>query len=529
MAWEARRPARVFYASQDLFGIARNRSLPAFLNTPEQGRFLDENRRRLDEEPEHPEDIAVRPDCEVLRIESSENGQVIALAAFFALHPTVLEARSPVYSGDLFGAACALVEQAYVRTSAGMTPPLIALFNGAQADVSPRWTTQDREDMLRLARRFADGILKAAVQPGRRVDGPIAVSSRWVDIAGQAFMDPTGVTRNTAEEGRAGAPTLGGAEDGRTPFYALGWHEGLLGESSPTQGPKADPLNPHSSPLIKPLARILDFFVSPPPPPSEFLALYCRMGDLSLVPLPGEFSTVLGDRIRRNALRADPQRTPLLMGLTGAYLHYFVTPEEYETQQYEGSNMLFGTYAGTFIQTEITRLAEEQPEKQKPDSTEQRLYDVGEVKRFGPEDLVTRNDIPYHRLDAALKGLHPAKKLPAVAWRGKRPRWPAFSEKEDLYPYVIIEEQAGGLWLPLKVDSISETSRGLNIVTLLLKVTAGYTLWASVWVPPADLSGHRRPLRFSIVDLDGSPVYSESFFLGENLESTRLLRYRRVR
>ncbi len=86
------------------------------------------------------------------------SGAPIGVMAAFGCHPTVLAATNRRYSRDLFGAA---VDAAAERLHAP-----VALFNGAAADVSTRFTrrTQDACEVHRLGRALGDAIVEAVSQ-----------------------------------------------------------------------------------------------------------------------------------------------------------------------------------------------------------------------------------------------------------------------------------------------------------------------------------------------------------------------------
>jgi neutral ceramidase len=84
-----------------------------------------------------------------------------------------------------------------------------------------------------------------------------------------------------------------------------------------------------------------------------------RIGQLHLVAGPAEYTIVAGLRIRR-AVAAElrvPLENVLMQGYANAYSQYVTTPEEYDSQQYEGASTLFGRYTLPAYQQEFTRLA----------------------------------------------------------------------------------------------------------------------------------------------------------------------------
>ena len=137
----ARRPATVSHVASPLNGVTRNRSLAAFL--------LNAERAEVDE--------GVDPRATALWIrEAAAPGRVLGVAAFVAMHPTLLGRATPVYSADIFGVAANYAE----RTLHGQSPEaVVGLFNGAEGDVSVVSRHRDRGAALRLGERLGQAIV----------------------------------------------------------------------------------------------------------------------------------------------------------------------------------------------------------------------------------------------------------------------------------------------------------------------------------------------------------------------------------
>lgn len=84
-----------------------------------------------------------------------------------------------------------------------------------------------------------------------------------------------------------------------------------------------------------------------------------RIGQLHLVAGPAEFTIVAGLRIHRTvaAELGVPLENVLVQGYSNAYAQYVTTPQEYDSQQYEGASTLFGRYTLPAYQQEFARLA----------------------------------------------------------------------------------------------------------------------------------------------------------------------------
>src|SRR5262245_9703410 len=152
--------------------LARNRSFDAFLLNPESSQILRDNAALPvgDPSPAYLDQEAFRaviPRLTVLKFEARDDPtDTIAVAAFIAVHGTAMGHETELYNGDLFEVAAREAEQKLARRS---ILPVVAVFNGAEGDVSPywKWGHQDRSDTLRLGRLLAGAIVQ---QP---LEGPI--------------------------------------------------------------------------------------------------------------------------------------------------------------------------------------------------------------------------------------------------------------------------------------------------------------------------------------------------------------------
>ncbi|MFJ5280902.1 neutral/alkaline non-lysosomal ceramidase N-terminal domain-containing protein [Streptomyces parvulus] len=84
-----------------------------------------------------------------------------------------------------------------------------------------------------------------------------------------------------------------------------------------------------------------------------------KIGQLHLIGGPAEYTIVAGLRIRRAVAEelGIPLENVLMQGYTNGYSQYVTTPEEYDSQQYEGASTLFGRYTTPAYQQEFARLA----------------------------------------------------------------------------------------------------------------------------------------------------------------------------
>ena len=71
-----------------------------------------------------------------------------------------------------------------------------------------------------------------------------------------------------------------------------------------------------------------------------------KIGQLVIVAVPGEFTTMSGRRLEKAVAKvfsdAGVQVKVVIAGLSNIYTHYITTPEEYHRQRYEGASNIFG-------------------------------------------------------------------------------------------------------------------------------------------------------------------------------------------
>jgi len=85
-----------------------------------------------------------------------------------------------------------------------------------------------------------------------------------------------------------------------------------------------------------------------------------RIGNLAIVGLPWEVTTMAGRRLRRDLLRELAPAgvdTVVIAGLANDYVNYLTTREEYASQQYEGASTLYGPWTLAAVQQELRKLA----------------------------------------------------------------------------------------------------------------------------------------------------------------------------
>jgi neutral ceramidase len=515
-AVHARRPARIHVAESQIELLARNRSLPAFISNPESSRILGTNAnlrtgQRTPEFPALEAYHAVDPRLRVLRIEAEDGDrETIAVAAFFAVHPTVMNPRSPFYQSDLTGAATTLVEQRWVRQGDAHASPVVAFFNGAEGDVSSDWREQKRSEVLRLGLILAEAILRHR-EGGLPVTGPVLDRFSVAPLANVRTNDAAIGTLRTASQPLLGASALGGAEDGRTALYFNGNVEGMTGDPSPDHGLKLPALDPRwlwFRSLI-PWTRIAMGKGSVPRVTPLHVVRLGGAEGLVLATLPGEFTTVMGHRVARwiaDRASVRPQQV-LLIGLANEYVSYFTTPEEYALQHYEGASTLYGPHAGALVGLHLARLGSPNDGRDLAVARDFK-YRVGGSRRFGPATLKGLSDAAARR---SLTDLFHEDRTCEFEWTDRTPRLDTQNGvAHPVTPQVELEQLSNGSWRPLRVDGVVESDEGLRFATLLKEVRRDECTWRVAWLPPAGFDSDVT-LRFRVQRLNGGVIHSPVF------------------
>jgi len=534
-AVEGARPAHVHENQVRVARVFRNRSMPAFRANSEAQAIIDANHDlpRCEPSDEYPDADAcqgIDPRVVTLRIESTE-GEIIGLLVQFAAHPTLVSHLSTIYSADLHGAVAVGVERRLAaRSGSAAPPPPVAVFNGAEGDVSGIWTRQTRADVLRVAGILVEEVWSKLESPSsadwRRVDGDIGFQVEKTSLRGQAVSHPGVGKGRTAWIPMPGRASAAGAEDGRSGIAPRLFHEGKQGVAYGAHGAKIgtlDFLNLFGV-TIPPFWLTRAMTLAIPPPSRVAIGLY-RLGPLRLVALPGEFTTTLGRRIAQEVTPAGaPREDVLVLGLAQDYAYYFTTPEEYDLQHYEGSSTLYGRWSGTQLQSRFAELARklavgntaaaphafDHRTGGRYESDSRRLVQPPIELDEGTEAVAGTNDWPHHCW---------SDNVPTLAGRGSGACALTQGGWECVTPRVAIEIETATVWRPYRRDGAAEDDRGENLLTLAgsaadsapsgMSISDDTIGWCSYWLAPEDTPAAR--FRFAVQTLEGRVEHSPGF------------------
>jgi neutral ceramidase len=475
-------PAQLSISTAAVASVARNRSTAPFAQNPEAALLLAAN-AGLPPCPEAPSDAAapdvdpcraIDPTLTTVRIDELD-GRPIAVAAFFAVHATSMVNATDAYNGDLFAVATARAEAALASARTGLGDPVVALFNGPEGDVSPNWTTQGRADTLALGSRLGDAIIRTAALTGdcirghgRGITGAIESRFARVRIADQPVEGPPHA--RTAAHALPGKSILGGAEDGRTRFFErLPEGQTVARTRRAGHGLKEPAVAPGFYALLFP-----DWTI-----PEEVPLSVHQIGPLTIAGLPGEFSTIMGMRIREALAARMPAGgpRPLLVGLAGEYLSYFVTPQEYALQHYEGASTLWGQYAGAWIAERMAALLGGADPHVEDDHDPR--YQPGMQRRFALRGArATRVLRGLDQRLAAQLGLDDLDSLPRLELETRAPNW-----STTIWPTLHVEVlDESGHWHPFVRDGVQVDERGAELLIFPRAIERDRWRFAIWWI-----------------------------------------------
>ncbi|MBI5368795.1 MAG: neutral/alkaline non-lysosomal ceramidase N-terminal domain-containing protein [Planctomycetes bacterium] len=281
-------------------------------------------------------------------------GTPFAVLALWACHGTALGADFDLYSPDWFGEAA----RGAARQLAGIGADSIVLVgNAAGGDMSPM--RPDLPQGPALARRVGQAVGRAIAAEAMRLRPSahdFSVDVRYAEPAQPGDSVPGVPNTQLAPGWEFGAPTIGGAPDGRS-FFS---RSGLVYDGMTRAGPPA--IDDHQYPKLPAVGVLQDLLrcLKGLDAASEVRMHVLRLDDCVLVSVPGEPTVTAGWRIEQavlSSLAGAGVTRAWVIGYAGDYGGYYTTPEEYDHQTYEGASMLFGRNAANHVRARLAQLA----------------------------------------------------------------------------------------------------------------------------------------------------------------------------
>lgn len=488
--------------------VARNRSLAPFVANPEARALLDANvvlpgceRSANTAIADDPIDIdpchAVDPTLHTLVARDAQSKDVIAIAAVFGVHATAMPNRTPLYHADMFGIATQRARQHLA--AAGHEQAVVALFNGPEGDVSPNWDRQGRTATRSLGGTLAEAIVAAPLSNGA-IEGTRLAGTAGFGLLRTPLSSVEVEAAHDVEAGRTGrraipgAGQFGGAEDGRTRLERGRWIEGTVARRERRRGHGSK--RPALPPALIALLHPKDHF------PSVVPVGLVQLGALSFVTLPGEFTTVLGQRIEHDVREALGHGGPTIaIGLSGEYLSYFTTPQEYDLQHYEGASVMYGRLSGHAVAQAARDLA-----------SNRRDESNGPYRYRGRGKTSARDVLRGLRRELSSTPKRANETLEVttavrVSFDDLVPHWPTTLEQWTT-PRVRTEVRTSEGWQPLPRASDEGDGFALWVTDI-----RGETLsWEATWLTPhTPLKFAGLPLRIYIQRISGPSLCTPAF------------------
>ena len=341
-----------------------------------------------------------------------DNGSAVGVFYWFGVHATVLGEDQTLVSSDIKGYASLgfekLMHARYESAANGADSFVAAFAQADEGDASPNLFIKQRpypdptrgggkdeyeSNAISGTKQLAKAL--ALYGSGQNLSGPVDVRFFNVPITSVTVSDPVVLsslhhpteldapTKRTCR-GALGISFLAGAEDGPAPG-----EEGVSCKSSPDVLANAaadltalqnNPVPPYAlyglnfptntvSAAAMCQAQLLpgvNFGCQAEKPvtiPSGSAVLpfqLIRIGNLAVLALPWEVTTMSARRLRKNLLDVLTPigiDTVVIAGLANEYVNYLTTREEYSSQQYEGASTLYGPWTLAVVQQEARKLA----------------------------------------------------------------------------------------------------------------------------------------------------------------------------
>ncbi|MBI3534919.1 MAG: neutral/alkaline non-lysosomal ceramidase N-terminal domain-containing protein [Deltaproteobacteria bacterium] len=468
-AYLSRKPGNLFLNEGELNGASQNRSLSAY------NANLD---IRTFETTTDTTNLTLR-----FQQENAELKSEIGIINWFAVHPTCLNNKNHLISGDSKGAASELFERemgyAYLKANSFIA----AFINSNEGDVSPMFKTDRSGNRINAHsgnRINADDfqlLEKSAMSQFQKAKELFETSSKkleptrldcklaWVNMS-KLLLTPEfglGKTRSLcqaavgysfaagAEDGPSGVPGISeGIKKGDFIFPALEafaslirllLHGSTIGEEC--QNPKLVLIsNAKDKTDLLPETIPMQLFI---------------IGSLAIAGVPGEFTTMAGRRLKSLLLEElSPLgvKTVTISAIANDYSGYVTTFEEYQEQQYEGGFTLYGPYTHqAYLQT-FKQLANSIAKNNILFIHEKRKTRDSELKDFLTDWLDGKNT--WEKFGTVLK--QPQKKYETgntveITFRSANPN----NSTGILDNYVAIQVLKNNIWVSMTYDWNSET------------------------------------------------------------------------
>ena len=334
-------------------GGGANRSTTAYLNNPAS------ERARYDADT----------DKQMTLLKFTVAGQAIGSINWFAVHPTGMTYTNKLISGDIKGYGSYLLESQLGNRDGQF---VAACAQSNCGDVTPNLNLdqtgpgRNEFDKTRIiTERQVATALKIFAAANETLNGPMDYRQAFIDFAYRPVDEKFTSQPNcrTCPSAVGYAAMAGSTEDGGT--HSL-FREGMVQRNLlidqlakrafGVEPPSKECRECHGNKAI----LVASGETKPYPAQSQILPItLVRIGQLAILAVPAEFTTMSGRRLRATVAEAlgDSVQYVVVAGYSNDYASYVTTKEEYDTQQYEGGQTLFGPWTLAAYQQEFARLA----------------------------------------------------------------------------------------------------------------------------------------------------------------------------
>lgn len=360
-AHENLEPGYIEYNSGLLLGKSMNRSSVAYDLNPQEERDLY--------------DYNVDKTMHLFNFRNSKD-DLLGVLNWFSLHATSMTVNNLLISSDNKGTASYLFEKEMNTNYFDDKTFACSFAQASCGDVSPnhQGNPLDLEDNG-LQRTYEMGLSQynkakeLSDQATLRLSGPLKFIHTYVDMSKELISPQyTNGQPQRTYPGAMGYSFAYGAEDNPTniPFFKEGMcqPEFSLGESSNyikyIQGivnlaPKFRQINGSRYPELweqhypKPILFATSQATPDPWTPQIVPTQMFTVGQIAILGIPAEVTTMSGRRLSRTVAATLKEKTGkdytvIISGHTNSYTSYLATPEEYDSQQYEGASTQFGKW-----------------------------------------------------------------------------------------------------------------------------------------------------------------------------------------
>jgi neutral ceramidase len=288
-------------------------------------------------------------------------GQEVGLVNWFPVHATSMSNRNRLISSDNKGYASYLFERSKGANYALSQTFVAAFAQSNEGDVSPCPNTygaggcgfyNDIDSVAIAGTKQYNKARDLYNIASEKLHGSVDYRHTFINFSNLAVSPrfTGGITRNTCVAA-LGVSFAAGAEDGPSNFPWI--EEGMKYNGLITT---ADQECHGAKPILLSTGRMQPYPWTPEVLPVQII----RIGNLAIVGVPGEFTTMAGRRLRKTVsdqLAAIGVNYVVIAGLSNAYAGYVTTREEYQSQQYEGASTHFGEWTLAAYQQEFEKIA----------------------------------------------------------------------------------------------------------------------------------------------------------------------------